>query len=434
MPQIDTVIRSRRVATPDGVEAAAVGISSGRIAALLAYNASVPDARHEIDLGPVALLPGCVDLDVAVQAPGQPLREGYQHTTAAAVRAGVTSIVVTPAPGRPAITSVSALKTHMAAAADAEVNVAFLGGITPRSTPADLADLRGAGVAGFHCSLSDGGAPDISAVDEPLLRKTMAEVGAMDAPVIVHAEDAGELAVASRSHDVDDGLPAARPPRAERRGLERVIAAARVTGTRTHISPFTAAECAALLAAARALGVAVSAQTCPHYLCLPAETVPADSPAFRCRPPLRSGANRNALWSALLADGDSAISTIGSGHRPGTGVAAIPWTLPALWTAASRRGRGLDDLVRWTASGPAEVAGMRWKGQISAGYDADLLAFDPDAEQTVPDTDVGPYAGRLLSGRVKRTWVAGRAVFPRPLPRPNSRRDGQDGSALHVNT
>ncbi|WP_415840196.1 amidohydrolase family protein, partial [Nocardiopsis gilva] len=225
-----------------------------------------------------------------------------------------------------------------------------------------------------------------------------------------------------------------RPPRAERRGLERVISAARVTGTRTHVSPFTAAECAALLAAARAIGVAVSAHTCPHYLCLPAETVPADSPAFHCRPPLRSGANRNALWSALLADGDSAVSTIGSGHRPGTGVAAIPWTLPALWTAASRRGRDLDDLVRWTATGPAEVAGMRWKGQVAAGYDADLVAFDTDAEQTVPDTDIGPYAGRVLTGRVERTWVAGTTVFPRPRQRPNSRRNAQGGPALHVNT
>ncbi|MBB6172646.1 dihydroorotase/allantoinase [Nocardiopsis mwathae] len=433
MPQIDTVIRSRRVVTPEGVRAAAVGISSGRIAALLGYDART-DVRHEIDLGPVALLPGCVDLDVAVQSPGQPLRAGYEHTTAAAVRAGVTSIVVTPAPGRPAITGVSALKTHMAAAAATEVNVAFLGGITPRSTPADLADLRGAGVVGFHCSLSDGGAPDISAVDEALLRKTMVEVAAMEAPLLVHAEDAGELAASRRSGHPGGGPAAPRPPRAERRGLERVIAAARVTGTRTHISPFTAAECAALLAAARAIGVAVSAHTCPHYLCLPAETVPADSPAFRCRPPLRSGANRNALWSALLTDGDSAISTIGSGHRPGTGVAAIPWTLPALWTAASRRGRGLADLVRWTATGPAEVAGMRWKGQIAAGYDADLVAFDTDAEQTVPVADIGPYAGRLLTGRVERTWVAGRTVFPRSAREAGARRNSLGAAALHVNT
>lgn len=115
-------------------------------------------------------------------------------------------------------------------------------------------------------------------------------------------------------------------------------------------------------------------------------------------------------------------------------MAAIPWTLPALWTAASRRGRGLADLVRWTATGPAEVAGMRWKGQIAAGYDADLVAFDTDAEQTVPVADIGPYAGRLLTGRVERTWVAGRTVFPRSAREAGARRNSLGAAALHVNT
>ncbi|WP_067970554.1 amidohydrolase family protein [Nocardiopsis trehalosi] len=411
MPQFDAVIRSQRVVTPHGVVPAAVAVRGGRIAEVAAHDAPLP-AVAEADLGPVALLPGGVDLDVAVRAPGQSLRDGYRATTAAAVRGGVTTVVVVPAPGAPAITGVPALNAHLAAAAGAAAHVEYLGGVTARSTPADLADLRAAGVVGFHCSLSDGWSPDVPPIDDTRLRKAMVELAAMDVPLLVHAEDAGELTEPARSGN--GALLAARPPRAERRGLERVIAAARVAGTRTHVSPFSAAECAAVLAAARAIGIAVSAQTCPHYLCLPAEQVPDDSPAFRCRPPLRSGANRNALWSALLPDGDSPITAIGSGHRPGTGIAAIEWTLPALWTAAARRGRGLAELARWTATAPADLVGLRARGRVAPGCAADLVAFDPAAEQVVPSADPGPYAGRRLAGRVTATWVAGRRVSGGP--------------------
>ncbi|WP_017541112.1 amidohydrolase family protein [Nocardiopsis halophila] len=418
MTQIDTVIRSRRVVTPDGVAPAAVGLRGGRVAAVCAPHARLP-ARQEVDLGDTALLPGLVDPDVAVQAPGRPLRECYLRTAAEAVRGGVTSLAVAPSPAGPPLTGEAGLQEHLDAAGGVGPHVVLLGAVTDRSTPADLAELRSAGAAGFHCSLSDGGAPGGGPIGDVQLRKAMMEVAAMEAPLLVHAEDAGELAPFPA--DAPAPAAAARPARAERRGLERVIAAARVAGTRTHVSPFTAAECAAVLGAARAIGVALSAHTCPHYLCLPAEAVPEASPAFRCRPPLRSGANRDALWSALLGDADCPIRTIGSGHRPGTGVAAIAWTLPALWTAARRRGLDLAAVARWTSRNPADLLGLAGKGRIAPGADADLVAFDPDAAQTVPADDPGPYAGRGLTGRVERTWIGGRSVFPSPGAAPRAR-------------
>ncbi|MFW5417169.1 amidohydrolase family protein [Nocardiopsis sp. CNT-189] len=417
MPQIDTVIRSRRVVTAKGVIPASVGLRGGRIAAVCDHGAPLPGAA-EIDLGGVALLPGLVDADVAVHAPGQPLREGYLETEAAAVRGGVTSIAVAPGGGTgprgapTAITGEAALKAHQAAAAGIGVHVAFLGAVTDRSSSADLAELRSAGVAGFHCSLSDGGAESAAPIGDGQLLKTMVEAAAMGAPMLVHAEDPAELTAPDSPGN--GALLAARPPRAERRGLERVIAAMRVAGTRTHVTPFTAAECAALLGAARSIGAPLTAHTCPHYLCLPAEQVPDDAPAFRCRPPLRSAANRDALWSALLSDSDSAVRTIGSGHRPGTGVSAVSWTLPALWTAARRRGLGLDRVARWTSTEPAALLGLAGKGRIAPGADADLVAFDGDAPHAVPSGDPGPYAGRRLTGRVVGTWIAGRRVFPAP--------------------
>ncbi|WP_046472188.1 amidohydrolase family protein [Allosalinactinospora lopnorensis] len=410
MPQFDLVVRSQRTVTPEGVVPAALGISGGRISAIGGYDAPL-SSPEETDLGTVALLPGCVDMNIAVQEPGQPLREGYARTAGAAVRGGVTTIAVAPAPARPAITDTAGLRAHTEAAADSggRLNVVFLGGITRRTSPTDLAGLHTAGAVAFQCSLSDGGAPDIAAVQEAGLRKAMVELAAIGAPLLVHTEDAGELA-AKEDRGGIGCAPAERPSRAERRGLERVIAAARAAGARAHVCPFSAAECTALLAAARSLGITVSAHTCPHYLCLSAEQMPSD---FGARPPLRSAANRTALWNALLSD-DPVITTIGSGHRPGTGIAALPWTLPALWTAAARRGRGLADLADWTSGRPAGLLGLGAKGTIAIGGDADLAAFCPDSEQQVPSDDRGPYAGRRLTGRVLGTWVSGRAVFPVP--------------------
>lgn len=394
----DSVVRSRHVVTAEGVGPASVGVRDGRIEVVGPYRADM--AAHEVtDLGDVALMPGAVDLGTGVYVPGQELSRAYLLAGEAALRGGVTCVVVSPSPARPAITCADSLREHRRAAAGAAVPVLFLGGVTWGTTPLDLADLQAAGAVGFSCSLSDGGAPDTAALGETLLRKVMAELTALDSVLLVHAEDAAELGSAQGPADQ-------RLPRAERRGLERVIAAARMAGTRTHVCPFTAAECAALLEAAGAVGVSLSAQTCPHYLCLPAESLAPDSPAHACRPPVRSDANRKALWSALLARGSS-ITSVGSGHLPARGLYTLEWSLSALWTASHRRGRDLRDLARWTSGAPAELLGLGTKGRIAPGFDADLVAFDPRARVTVPATDPSPYAGRELTGRVRRVWVLG---------------------------
>lgn len=411
MPHDDWVVRSHRVATPAGVVPAAVSVRAGRITGVHDRAAAV-SADQETDLGRVALLPGSVDIDVAAHTPGEPLRECYTRAASAALRGGVTTLVAAPSPAEPAVVDAAALEQHQRAASTAPAHLAFLAGVTGDTGPAELAELHAAGAAGFYCSLSDGGGPDLPAVPERQLRTVMAELAAIPALLLVHPEDGGEMA-AHRDGDTP-GSAAARPQRAERRGVERIMAAVRATGAPTHVCPFTAADSAALLEAARAAGLPVSAQTCPHYLCLPASSDPEGRTSLRGRPPLRSEANRQALWSALLAHTDPALTVVGSGHCPATGMATLPWTLPALWTEAAQRGRGLTDLVRWTATNPAALLGLRTKGRITAGYDADLVAFDTAGRQPVPTEAGGPYAARRLSGRVTQTWVAGRRVYPAP--------------------
>lgn len=404
MTEFDCVVRSERVVAPTGVGPAAVGLRQGRVETVAAHDAPLR-AREHVDLGGLALLPGGVDLGTGVHVPGRDLEDSYRRAAEAALAGGVTTLVAAPAPARPSVTSADALQVHQRASAGAPVSVFLTGGLTQTSGPLDIADLHAAGAVAFQCSLSDGGAPDMAAIDDVRLRKAMAELATLGAVLFVHAEDARELG--TPPFDAEQ-----RPPRAERRGLERVIGAARVTGTRTHITPFSAAECAALLAASTSVGVRLSAQTSPHYLCLPAENLAPDSPAHAFRPPLRSDANRRALWSTLAPGLEPADTTVSSGHLPAHGLHTLAWSRSALWTALARRGLGLDTLARWTAETPAALMGLAGKGAVAEGRDADLVAFDPGAEVRIPASDPGPYAGMRVRGRVERVWVAGRSRAP----------------------
>ncbi len=191
-----------------------------------------------------------------------------------------------------------------------------------------------------------------------------------------------------------------------------------------------------LLRQARADGVQVTAETCPHYLTLAAERIPDGGTAFKCCPPIRDEANRDALWEALAAGEFIAVV---SDHSPSTpdlkllpehggsgdfaaawgGIASLQLGLPAVWTEARRRGRTLAEVVGWMSSGPARLVGLDGrKGAVAVGHDADLVAFDPDADFAVHAAElhhrnpVTPYAGRTLTGAVRTTWLRGRVVDP----------------------
>jgi allantoinase len=431
----DLLIRSRRTVLPDGERPAAVSVRDGRIAAISAHDTAAP-AVDSVDLGDVALLPGLVDTHVHVNEPGRTEWEGFATATRAA-RGGVTTLVDMPLNSLPPTVDPAALAAKREAAEGAcAVDVGFWGGAVPGNVPS-LRPLHELGVFGFKCFTSDSGVPEFPPLASGEMRAAFREIASFGGLVIVHAEDPASLTPPAGG-DYPAFL-ASRPASAERRAVEQVVRLAEETGVRAHILHLSAADCLEVLAKARADGLSVTAETCPHYLTLCADDacgpVPPRSPAtaFKCCPPIRDAANRDLLWQGLAS---GLISCVVTDHSPCTpelkrgdfesawgGVSSLQLGLPAVWTAARERGHGLSSVVRWMSEAPAALAAVPGKGGIAVGNDADLVAFAPDERFTVDPAalhhrhPVTPYEGRTLTGVVQTTWLRGTPAGDEPAGR-----------------
>ena len=437
MAEYELVIRAERAVTPEGIRPVTVAVRDGRIAAI-AGPGETPDAVSVEELpGSEVLLPGVVDTHVHVNEPGRTEWEGFATATRAAATGGVTTLIDMPLNSLPPTTTTAALAAKRAAARpSAHVDVGFWGGAVPGNL-ADLAGLHQAGVFGFKAFLADSGVPEFGLLDSPGLDAVLAEIARLGALLIVHAEDPGVLAAApAAAGRAYAGFLASRPAAAEDTAIAGLLAAAGWHGARVHILHLASASALPLIAAARADGAKVTAETCPHYLSFCAEEVPDGATEFKCCPPIRDAANREGLWAGLA---EGLIGTVVSDHSPCPpglkqreagdfgaawgGISSLQLGLPAVWTQARRRGHGLADVVRWMAEGTAALAGLPGKGAIALGRDADLVAFDDTARFTVDPGrlehrhPVTPYAGQTLTGVVRRTWLRGRPAGAAPAGR-----------------
>ncbi len=435
MNKSDLIIRSRRVVTPEMIGAASLHIREGVIAAVGEWD-NVPAQIPLVDAGEAVLMPGLVDTHVHVNEPGRTEWEGFATATKGAAAGGVTTLVDMPLNSIPPTTTQAGLAAKLAAAeGQCWIDVAFWGGVVPGNT-GELRPLLAAGVRGFKCFLVPSGVDEFSHVTEANLREAMPELAALQSVLLVHAEvpepiENAALAIAGSNPHAYQTFLQSRPRASENEAIALLVRLCRETKARVHIVHHSSADALPLLRAARAEGLPITVETCPHYLTFAAEEVPDGATHYKCCPPVRERENRERLWEALA---EGVIDMVVSDHSPCTpdlkvaetgdfmqawgGIASLQFSLPAVWTGAQARGFGLRELTRWMSGAPAELVGMdKRKGCLARGYDADIVIWHPEEEfKVTPEAihfrhKLTPYTGMNLRGGVEATYVRGVKVY-----------------------
>jgi allantoinase len=427
---------ARRVVTHDGIRPAAVLVNGEQIQAIVSPD-QVPAEHCTIrDFGEAAILPGLVDSHLHINDPGRAEWEGFETATRAAAAGGYTLLVDMPLNCLPATTTVAALEAKRAAAKGrCRVDWAAWGGVV-HDNQSDIEALAIAGVRGFKCFLVNPGIDGFTMVTEQQLRSALPHVVRAGLPLLVHAELPGPIdrateALAGADWSCYSTYLQSRPDDAELAAIRLMLSLCGEYGFRLHIVHLSTSQALQELRAARSEGLAVSVETCPHYLHMCAETVANGATLSKCAPPIRSRENCERLWQGLR---DGTIDLVVTDHSPCPpalkrlaegnfrsawgGIASLSVALPLMWSEASRRGFTLRDVARWMAAAPARLAGCDTrKGRIAAGCDADFVVFDPDREFIVTEDrlhyrhPVSPYLGETLRGVVKATYLRGSPVF-----------------------
>ncbi len=429
MNDADLVIRSNRVVTPKGTGPATLIVRGGVVVAV--EPGATRAGSHGVDYGDAVVMPGLVDTHVHVNEPGRTEWEGFDSATRAAAAGGVTTIFDMPLNSVPPTTTVAALQAKAAAARGRSfVDVGFWGGVVPGNL-AELAALHSRGVPGFKCFLVPSGVPEFGHVTEEDLRAALPEIARLGSVLLVHAEHPDWIGQpATGGERLYATYLATRPARAEDEAVALLARLCQETGARIHVVHLSSAGALGTIERARAEGLSLSAETCPHYLFFSAEEAPDGATEWKCAPPIRDAENRERLWEGLTT---GAIAMVVSDHSPAPpewkrrdtgdflrawgGISSLQLRLPAVWTGARARGHSPGRLSEWLAAAPARLAGLARKGSIAPGYDADFVVWRPEASFEVRPEDLyhrhklTPYAGRTLDGVVEATYLAGEKIF-----------------------
>ena len=427
--------RSTRVVTGEGVRPATVVVKNGRISAVAGMD-NVDRGMDVTDFGDDVLLPGLVDTHVHINEPGRTEWEGFVTGTRAAAAGGITTVVDMPLNCLPETTTVAALEVKRAAAVGkCMVDWASWGGAVA-DNQTDILPLARAGVPGFKCFLIYPGCDGFTMIDRAQLEAALPAIAESGLPLLVHAELAEPIDAATKSLVGADWRRyatylASRPDAAEVQAIVMMLALCRKYKFRLHIVHLATAQGLEILRAAKAEGLAVTVETCPHYLHFAAEEIADGATLTKCAPPVRNATNREALWQGLR---DGVIDMVVTDHSPCPpemkgmeagrfdaawgGIASLSVALPLMGTEASRRGFGLEDVARWMSAAPAKLAGLQERvGAIAVGMDANFCVFDDAAEFEVRAEGlhyrhaVSPYMGMRLRGVVKATYLRGERVF-----------------------
>lgn len=431
----DLALRCQRVVIDGKVRAATVVVSNGKVTDILGYDEPV-DAHLIETINTGVLLPGLVDTHVHINEPGRTEWEGFNTATQAAAAGGITTVVDMPLNCTPVTTTADALQQKIdSLQGKLWVDCGFWGGVVPESL-ADLEGLLDAGVLGVKSFTIHSGIDDFPQVEETHLREAIRTLAKYQLPYLIHAELDSEHNEPPAIGNRYQSFLASRPSSWEDDAIEMLIALAQEAANegvqaKLHVVHLSSADALGALRDAQQAGLKLSAETCPHYLTLYAETIPDGKTLFKCCPPIREDENRQRLWQGLA---DGTIEFIVSDHSPCTpqlkhidsgdiehawgGISSLQFGLSLIWTEAMTRGYPIEQIADWMATRPAVFAGLgARKGRIAVGFDADFCVFDDSGKYVITAEmikyrhHVTPYEGRLVCGVVERTFVRGQEVY-----------------------
>ena len=426
------IISAQNVVLETGVAPANIRVEDGIITALEEY-APIDESEGIAVPDDLLLFPGVVDSHVHLNEPGRTHWEGFASGTRAAAAGGATTVIDMPLNSIPPTTSLEALYIKQdAAKQQTSVDVGFWGGLVPGNLNQLEGLVQEGGVFGFKAFTLDSGVDEFPPVDQETLVNGMKEIKRLGSLLIVHAEAAEELIEGLDSTKSYQEFATTRPPKAEVQAIQRVVDGVKETGCRTHILHVTSQEAVEVIAEAKAAGLPVTAETCPHYLSFDATSIPDAAPQYKCCPPIREKAQQDALWQALK---DGTLDIVVSDHSPADavekfssegnlmkawgGVAGLEVSFTAVTSQAKARGIPYEKVARWMSSGPAELVGLPQKGAIAVGKDADFVLFDPETPQTISAQNlhhknpISAYDGLEITGQIAATILRGTIIYTR---------------------
>lgn len=434
----DKIIKNGRVVLPDQVLSIEIGIKDGKIAAL---GEKLGQAAEEIDALGMYVLPGVVDAHVHLCEPGRTDWEGFVTGTKALAAGGTTCYVDMPLNNLPAtIDGETARLKKQSAEGKNYVDYALYGGLVPHNL-GKLHELSEEGAAAYKCfvaSCGSGVPGDFKNVDDYALYMGMKELAGLGQTLSIHCENAAVcdgLAYEAQKNGKKDmrAYLDSRPVFAEVEAVRRVLYFGKVTGCRLHFVHLSCAEAVDEVLREKASGMPVTIETCPHYLCLTDEDCIRIGADAKCSPPIRSRECVEKMWEKVFS---GEIDVLASDHSPCPfemkendgqdmflawgGLSACQNTLDLMFDeAVQKRGLSVCALMRMLSTNPARIFGLKNKGGILPGKDADLVFLDPDHSYTLCPDDLyyrhkhSVYVGRTIGCQVNRTYVHGRLVYDR---------------------
>jgi len=419
------VIRNGRVIDPGGINGQAdVLIQNGKIAQV-AKGLAVPPGATVMDAAGKWVLPGFVDLHVHLREPGFEYKETIQTGTSAAVAGGFTSVCcmpnTSPVNDNQSVTEFILDKARAAGLA----HVFPIGAITKGSEGKELAEfgeLKDAGCV----AVSDDGKPVMNGM---VMRRALEYARAFALTVVDHCE----CLHLSEGGCMHEGLVATEmglhgvPAAAEDVMVARNLALAELTGGRLHLAHLSTAGSVRMVREAKARGIKVTAEACPHHFLLTDEAVREFNTNAKMNPPLRSRKDVDTVKAGLK---DGTIDAIATDHAPHAdfekqrefdyapfGIVGLETAWGLALTLVDEGTLSVEQVVALLTVQPARAFGLP-KGTLAVGADADVTIVDPEAQWVVEPERFRskgrntPFAGWKLKGRVVTTIVGGRMVYP----------------------